>query len=221
MFFMPSYGRPNCFERLLAAPGGMPEMTVVVNADDPTREEYLKNSPWPVIFCPAGSRCVTAWNWVFSQYPDLDWYGMFSDDMVPETPGWWQRMIDAAGKRYLAFPNAREGTEFPLMRNTSVNGGDLTRVLGWLCAPIFSHNYADCLIDVLLTDTDLKKPLADVFVSHLHWKWAGVGQDRTYARNQEQHDRDAAIYYGWLGSQDRIDVTNKLRAWKASWEPSG
>ncbi len=198
------------------APGGMPDLTLLVNEDDPTRAEYEKNSPWSIDFIPAGSRCVDAWKYAFNTYPDLYWYGLLADDHIPETPGWHNRLVEEAGTRYLAFPNGQQ--EFPLMRNVSVLGGDFARAMGHLLPTRYVHNYADCEMCLIASDNGLSRPISDVFVSHHHWKFVpGLGQDRTAVRTMEHHDHDASLFYSWLGSQERRDMNARIQAWKATW----
>lgn len=217
MYFMPSYGRPNCFERLINSPGGMPDVVLIVNEDDPTRAQYEINSPWPIEYIPAGSRCVDAWNYVYKNYHFLPWFGLLADDHVPQTRGWHDRLVEEAGTRYLAFPNGQK--EFPLMRNVSVLGGDFARAMNHLLPTKYLHNYADCEMCLIASDNGLSRPISDVFVTHEHWKFVpGLGQDATARRTMEYHDEDARRFYSWLGSQERQDMNARIRAWKETWK---
>lgn len=218
MWILPSYNRPWALRRLLEAPGGMPEMLVIVNEDDPSRAEYEATSPWPIEFCPAGSRLGGAYRFAYERHCDEPWYGMFGDDHIAQTPGWSDVLVQKAGSRFLAYPNG-EHTEFPLMRGTCVVGGELAKQLGWIFAPGLIHNYCDCFLDTICRDAGLLKACPEVFVNHLHWKFCvGVAQDATYVRGSSDQGQDAGRYHSWMGSQERVELRNKLLGWKTTWD---
>ena len=186
-------------------------VSLILNEDDPRKQDY--NSPWPVVIVPAGWRVADIWRMILPRWPDLPWYGLMADDCWPITPGWSARLIEAAGMRFVAYPNGTN-TEFPLMRNVSVTGGDLVRAMGGVfpCADGYKHNYLDCVLDTVARDLGLLRPLEDVIVDHLHWKLApGIRHDATYARGSADQHEDAARYHQWLGSAARREETERIR----------
>lgn len=216
MWYLPSYGRPEALKRFASAPGGMPpNIIVIVNEDDPKREEYLRISPWPIEFIPAGSRFCDAWRWIEANQQDYAWYGMLADDMWPRTPYWYTLLPEAAEDRYIAYPNGND-VEFPLLRACCVLGGGIFRAIGQMAPPEFKHNYIDVMIDTLGRDAGILRALPDVWVDHHHWKFvSGVVRDATYIRGSADQDLDAHHYWQWMGGQDRRDKNERIRKFLA------
>lgn len=184
---------------------------MILNEDDPRRQDY--NIPWPVEIVPAGWRVADIWRMILPRWPDLPWYGLAADDCWPVTPGWEATLVEAAARRYVAYPNGTN-TEFPLMRNVCVVGGDLARAMGGVfpCAEGYRHNYLDCVLDTMARDLGLLRPLAGVIVDHRHWKlMPGIEHDSTYQRGSADQGDDAARYARWLGSAERRDETERIR----------
>lgn len=215
MYFLPSYGRPQAMQILRDAPGGMPDnLIVVLNEDDPRRAEYEKTCPWPIEFCPAGSRFADAWAYILRVHPDLPWYGMLGDDHIAQTPGWNVELVNAASTDYLAYPNG-EHTEFPLMRGVCVIGGELVRQMGFIVFPALKHNYCDVILDLIARDIGHLRPLEHLRVDHCHWKFVnGVIRDETYVRGSVDQSEDAQRYHVWLGSLERNELHKKLVRWR-------
>lgn len=217
MYFLPSYGRPHAIQELLNAPGKMPvNVTVIVNEDDPLLTAYrmvLAAIPyWTLELCPAGSRFVDAWSYVFKQHPNLPWYGMLGDDHIAQTEGWHETLVKEAGTEFLAYPNGAH-TEFPLMRGVCVIGGDLVRAMGFICAPFLRHNYVDVVLDHIARDAGLLKPCGSERVDHQHWKFTPKPIDETYLRGSHDQGEDAQRYHTWLSSQDRAILYNNIAQW--------
>ena len=148
-WFLPSYGRPEKLLALRDAPGGMPDdVIVLVNEDDPRRADYEAMSAWMVHFIPAGSRVCDAWREVFRMFPHEPYYGVLSDDCIAVTPGWHEKMVEAAGS--LRFANPRGGHSWPQKLRTAVCiGGDLVRAMGCLAPDGFRHNFVDDVWDLV------------------------------------------------------------------------
>src|SRR5271156_4092770 len=116
MWLMPSYGRPDAPAKMRAAPGGMPpDVCVLVNEDDPSLEQYVErklNGDWPstwrLMTVPAGSRFASAVRYAFETLDPCAFYGIIDDDYHPVTPGWWEKMIDAAGPNGIAIANNKQ-----------------------------------------------------------------------------------------------------------------
>lgn len=216
MWFLPSYNRPHALKTLQEAPGGMPtkDLVVILNADDPQRVQYEALSPWPIEYCPAGSRLSDAWHYIEKQYSHLPWIGMLGDDHIAQTPGWHERLVEAAADRYLSYPNG-EHTEFPLMRGVCVLGGELVRAIGWIYYPPLKHNYVDVVLDTIARDIGHLRPLEDVRVDHRHWKFCpDVVKDATYERGSTDQTQDMIKYHEWLGSYERAAMHQRLCAWR-------
>lgn len=200
-WYLPSYGRPDKLRALLTAPGGMPEdLFVLVNEDDPRRVEYEQTSPWPVHVVAAGSRLCDVWREVYRLWPDEACYGLTSDDCIPVTPGWHEKMSAAAGAHH--FANPKGGPLWPQkMRSAICIGGDLVRAMGGLVPEGFRHNYADDVWDLVGSTFRLIVPLPDVVVEHRHPIYGTAESDATYARGSSDIDQDRDRFHAWRANE--------------------
>jgi hypothetical protein len=190
----------------------MPEnVLVLVNADDPRRADYERLSPWPIHFAAAGSRVCDVWREVFRLFPDEPYYGLLADDLIPITPGWHERMVEAAGRHH--FANPRGGPHWPQKMRTAVCiGGDLVRTMGFLVPEGFKHNFADDVWDLVGATFRLVVPLPDVTVEHRHPLYGTAKNDETYARGSADFDRDGERFRQWRNSGEWVDVARRVSA---------
>lgn len=200
-WFLPSYGRPEALRALRDAPGGMPDdVIVLVNEDDPRRADYAAMSRWPVRYIPAGSRVCDAWRYVWREYPDEAFYGVLSDDLIPQTPGWDDKMVAAAGSG--SFANPRGGFGWPgKMRSAVCIGGDLVRAMGGIAPDGFNHNFVDDVWDLVGATFRLIVPVADVTIEHRHPIYGGVERDATYVRGSSDFEQDRVRFHEWRANE--------------------
>lgn len=215
MWFMPSYGRPEALARMEQAPGGLPhKVYVLVNDDDPKFAEYRdyilssRGCPWVLWRIPAGSRCSDAHRYITTKWADAGFYGLLCDDHWPVTPGWDKALFEAAGSKFISTPAGEPN--FPLLRNVLVLGGDLVRAMGTLVPAPVRHNYEDNIWDTIAADFNILCPLPDVIVEHRHWIRGDAAKDATYERGSADMADDRDIFEGWLKSQDRIDLCDRV-----------
>jgi hypothetical protein len=211
-WFLPSYGRPEKLLALRDAPGGMPEdLVVLVNEDDPRRADYEATSAWPIHFVPAGSRVCDVWREVYRLFPNESCYGVLSDDLIPMTPGWHEKMAEAAGKHH--FANPRGGPMWPQkLRSAVCIGGDLVRAMGYLAPPGFNHNFVDDVWDLIGKTFRLIKPLADVTVEHRHPLFGTAEADATHTRGSADFEQDRARFEQWRTGGEWVDVAQRVAA---------
>lgn len=203
MWLMPSYGRPHAPAKMLSAPGGMPgDVVVLVNMDDPARNDYQLFSPFPVLMVPPGSRFADACRFAFDRLPQSKFYGIIDDDYWPVTPGWNDRMVEAAGDRFIAIANNK--VNFPSLYTCRVMGGELARAIGTIAPGTMCHNYSDDAWARFAEDFGLLRPLDDVVVEHHHHLFrSDVEKDATYERGSGDITEDQARYAVWLNSDER------------------
>jgi len=211
-WFLPSYGRPEALRALLDAPGGMPaNVVVLVNEDDPHRDDYARLSPWPVRFIPAGSRAADAHRFVYENYTNEAWYGILSDDLVPITPGWPAKMIEAAGSHHIANP--RGGPGWPQkIRSAVCFGGDLVREMGGLVPPGFNHNFVDDVWDLVGSTFRLIVPVHDVTIEHKHPIYGTAKNDATYARGSADFEADRLRFHSWKTGGEWAEMAKRVAA---------
>lgn len=188
MWIVPSRGRPHNCRRLFAAEWNAPVL-IIADFDDPMVGAY---SALDHVVFQTRAPLSEAYNRVFQQSPDLPWYGIGADDMLPETPGWDLALIEAAGSDGLAFGDdgingGRHATHFVL-------GGDLVREIGWLALPGLSRIFIDTVWNEIAEARGVRRYLPDVKLTHLHFS-TGAPRDETYRKPDKQSDR--AIYEQW------------------------
>jgi hypothetical protein len=211
-WFLPSYGRPEKLLALRDAPGGMPEdVVVLVNEDDPRRADYEATSPWMIHLIPAGSRVCDAWREVYRMFPHEAYYGVTSDDCIPMTPGWHDKMVEAAGKHH--FANPRGGFGWPKKMRTSLCiGGDLVRAMGCLAPDGFNHNFVDDVWDLVGSTFRLIVALPDVTIEHQHPIYGTAERDETYARGSADFEKDRARFEEWKRGSEWVEMANRVAA---------
>lgn len=117
----------------------------------------------------------------------LDWYGIFADDVVPETFGWDRLLIEAAGSDGVAY-----GTDDPAH---FVIGGELAKSVGWLGLKGLQRSYIDTVWSDIATKRGVLRSLPDVRVPHYHFSNRGALMDQTYKKPAK--DTDKALYQAW------------------------
>lgn len=175
-------------------------LIVLVNEDDPRRDDYLRLSPWPVRLIPAGSRACDAHRFAFREYPDEPFYGIISDDFVPQTPAWHEKMAEAAGSGHIANPKGGPGWPRK-MRTALCIGGDLVRAMGFIVPDHINHNFADDVWDLVGNTFRLIVPLPDVLIEHRHPLYGTAKADATYARGSADFDQDRVRFSQWQANE--------------------
>lgn len=197
-WFIPSRARPHNLARLIAAcrATGMTTPVVVrIDGDEHLRGVYAdlcRDAGWELEVGPR-ERLSVLYNEFFGMRPDLRWYGFLSDDVVPETPAWDRRLIDAAGADGLAFGD--DGINGALHAAHFVLGGDLVREIGWLSLPGLDRIYIDTCWNDIARDRGAFRYLPDVKLYHRHFSNHQALFDATYKKQNKAADR--ALYEAW------------------------
>ena len=126
--------------------------------------------------------------------PDLPWYGVLGDDVVPETQGWDRKLIEAAGRDGLAFGD--DGINGDRHATHFVVGGDLARKLGWLALPGLERLYIDSAWNEVTKGLGVRRFVAGVTLRHYHFSNNLAMYDKTYQK--PGRERDKARYETWL-----------------------
>lgn len=206
MWFMPTHQK---FERCqatldaIAACGTVTRGLVLVNGgDQPTRYNDIKlPQGWEVKYFNEDVPVCDMYRWFFRHYPDLNWFGVIPDDVVPEKGGWDVELITTASDRWIAsgnddWQNGQNGR--PLrMHGATVYGGELIRAAGFLCIDDINHNYFDDTWETVGRELGIWRIRMDVMTRHDHpWK----SGDRTkpgYERTLKWLDDDRKAFNRW------------------------
>jgi len=186
MFIVPSRSRPHNVHRL-ARSTGTPPFLLMLDYNDPLLDGYFplpRNWQYRI---NARKSLSEIYNAAFQEFPDLDWYGIFADDVTPETEGWATALITAAGSDGLAYGDDGIG-----MPTHFVLGGDLVRETGWLALPGLQRLYIDTVWADITKAKGVFRYLPDVKVTHRHPSVGKSLMDKTYRKQGKLED--AALY---------------------------
>lgn len=197
MFICPSRGRPSGLSRLasLAATGF--RWIVRLDDDDPALPEYLSlklPASWSIMVAPrcSGSKMH---NDIFAEHPNEPWYGLMSDDVVPNAPGWESALIAAAGSDCLAYGD--DGINGEKMPTHFVLGGGLARKMGWLIHPRIDRLYGDAIWNYYGRRGEFLRYCPKIELTHYHFSNDLAPMDSTYAKLSAMADK--AVFLGICG----------------------
>jgi len=156
----------------------------------------------------------------FANLPTLPWYGWMADDCPPCSAGWDTRLIAAAGRWGLAYPDdqwqrgvkERDGT--PHVTSICCFGGELLRTMGFWALPEQIQMYLDDVWESVAVPLGLMRYCPEVVSEHRHFANGKRPPDSTDTREFKgvsfpQHDRDR--YEAWLMSQDYTETLVRVR----------
>lgn len=203
---------PRFFAAAKATGMSTPGAVVVDEAD------YAKNNEaydalelpdnWTVHVVPGGC-CGTATEQALHDLcDDLDYVGWLADDLIPETPGWDVKCIEALTGWNVVSTN--DGKWAPNKLNgATVWSGDLVRAAGYLYAPGLRHFYIDTLWEELGKLMNCWTVLMDVMVRHAHVSYGDDTPDKTTERTHTAWATDEEAFLNWKNN-GRLDAANRI-----------
>lgn len=199
MWLLPSRGRPHLIGRVFSVVPPHPETVGMLVLDDDDAASYadvVLPHNWTRHIGPAGGGIGAIVNRVFAAFPNEDFYGVLSDDMVPLTPGWDVEMARAATPFDLIGAHQVHGNRIGAI----AMGGDLARCLGWLLCPAVRHFYGDDVMELMIAECGFTGMRADIQIEHLHFSSGRAPYDATYQGRGSSHaDREA--FEAWKETQ--------------------
>lgn len=198
MWVLPSRGRPHNLARFAQAyyrTGASTPVWLRLDSDDPAHPE----GPWTVHIGPRVP-LSQVYAEAFERFPDAPWYGFIADDVVPETPFWDVKLIEAAGTDGMAVPS---GGHDPGGSPHFVLGGDLVREVGWLALPGLDRLYIDTVWADINRARSTLRMVPEVVLRHYHFSNSLALMDVTYRKSPESKKRDRSIYERWLGGAQK------------------
>lgn len=209
---VPSRGRPENLKRLVealrdTAPGI--SVTARVDLDDPRLPDYVRDymkterQPLRTFQLSVGRRSgyAAAMNEMAAQSrADKSYLALLADDVLPETQGWAEAMIESLGDRLgVAYGDdglrEKHGPDLP---THVMIPRELGERLGWVVLPMLRHLFADNVWRELGNGLG-NFQYVDVKLTHLH-PWAGRAErDETYAEANEpvHRDLDRQAFEAW------------------------
>ena len=140
------------------------------------------------------------------------------DDMVPRTPGWDVKLMDAIEEDFggtgIAYPYDAIRDDIP---EAYLLSADIPAALGWVMQPSLNHWYNDNVIADLGHGAGCIRQLRGVIVDHLN---VGTGKalvDQTAIDQGSKIAADEAAYKAWFrsGRARDVDTVRGLRARQA------
>jgi hypothetical protein len=205
MWLFASRGRPQSYQRFIDAwvkTKGSTSVYVRLDECDPTIEEYKKIQPPKEFHIVIGKRARlgAAMTELYKTHPDLQFYGLLADDLIPRTLYWDTLMIEAAGSKY--FSQANDLTEKPKNCCHPCIGGDLVRAAGFFGFPYATHYYLEVVWkDLKKKDGRFLKYLPEVIVENAHYKFDKSKFDKTYEEAEAVKDADKQIWKEWRNTE--------------------
>jgi hypothetical protein len=183
------------------ATGATTPVYVRLDECDPALDR-MRSLPWPAgfqIVVGPRSRIGPSLQEAFHRYPDLAWYGYLADDVIPRTPQWDQRLIDAAVPNRISYAN--DVWEKKMRICHPCIGGDLVRFVGFLSLPLLQHWGTDTVWERLHHDFGMNNKQSDVIVEHAHFKFDQAELDQTYMDSQALKREDKAVFRSWMETE--------------------
>lgn len=203
MFVVPSRSRPHNIARLIAAwraTAAASPALVCVDADDPMLAAYRAlhlPEDW-TLRVGAREGLSALYNAALAARPGCAWYGVFADDVVPETELWDRVLIGAAGAHGLAWGD--DGINGRAHATHFVVGGDLVRALGFLALPGLERLYIDTAWHEIARRRGITCYRPDVIVRHHHFSNGLAPFDATYRKCAK--DADRRVFQAWRAQLD-------------------
>jgi hypothetical protein len=212
MWCLPTYGRPQLFDKIFDAPGGMPppsDLVVYLTEGDASLSENIHicvRRGLSYVEMPPETRLGDILRDLPLTCASVS-YGLVTDDHWPITPRWWEALEAEAGDRFIAHSVDPKDTS-PLP-GAPCFGGDLVRAMGTLAPGGMLHNYIDNTWKVIGEHFGLIRPLPEVVVEHSHWIRDGK-KDATYERGSHDFEVDGARFQAWLISEEREAMYERI-----------
>lgn len=210
---LPSRGRPHRIPEVYksfieTATLKSTKLTILLNQDDPTIDDYLKNMP--VFSRTMDARFDTLTKKLnegaFWYYFRSEILGFVADDNIFRTKGWDEKITEALSRPGIAYGNdLYQGEGLPTSVFIST---EIVRALGWFALPACDHMYLDNAWKILGERLGRLVYLPDVVIEHMHPVVGKGGWDETYSlsNTSERLSKDREAFENWLAHGVNIDV---------------
>ncbi len=184
MWVVPSRSRPHNIQRLAKCEAST-SFLLMLDDNDPMLGGYAPLPDNWHVRVNERMPLSAIYNAAFHEFSDLDWLGIFADDVTPETPGWDTKLIEMAGSDGMAYGDDGIGapTHFCL-------GGDLVREMGWLAYPGLNRLYIDTIWRDIAESRGVLRYLPDVKVTHMHPSVGRAPMDAIYRKQGKAEDKE-------------------------------
>lgn len=218
ILLVPSRGRPDraalMADSALRTASGDVQVVLIVDDDDPQRDEYLAlGADGPtVMVMPERIGYTASLNAVARDLWDVDTIlGAFGDDVLFRTIGWDDHVRLALSTPGIAFgDDLIHGRNHP---SAVWMSSEIARALGWLALPATSHQWADDGWKRLGNELGLLRFVPEVIVEHMHPAVDKAAWDDTYRAvfDDARAASDFEGYSEWIDSGGMAADAAKVR----------
>jgi hypothetical protein len=209
MIILPTRGRPESIKRFMEAyvkTEATAQVLLVTDHDDNSYDALELHANFKRKIMPEHNGIGDCFNAVFAEYPDLEYYGVMADDVVPSSPKWDQKLKEACLPFNISWGNdGLQGANLPTHPHIA---GDVVRSLGWIACPGVMHWFVDNMWKDIAGVLG-GKYLPDVLTPHYHVLSGQAELDDTYM-NQPSREKDM-IYYMRYKNSVWPDISEKLK----------
>lgn len=214
MWLLPTRGRPDACEKLIAAMravGDCPVVAVMID-DDPARYRHVAwPRHWKIHVAPDHLEMSAALNALLKLYPGQSSYGFFGDHFRPQS-AWSAALEQAASDWLIAWPNDKWISDRQVSAAPCF-GGKLIAELGWICLPTLTHLCTDNVWKFLCQSLGIGRLCADVIVAHDRPETSGRARDDNHKRIFQGRNYTVEEYPAWLRWREHVAdrVVGRLR----------
>lgn len=224
VWLLPSWKRPHKIEEFIrqAAIAGMSTPCVVLlDDDDPSKDEYLKIKlphDWQFFMSKVTNedrvncigRKIRDWT---RQRPEFfknaEWIGFLTDNYFPVTLRWDMKLIDQLNG--MNFISSNDRWMAPMrVTGATVFSGDFLRAIGYIYPPKLNHNYIDNIWETLGKRTGLWECDMSTIVLHKHWLQNTAQKDEAAINSWAFMKEDLNIFLEWHSKEFPL-ATQRLK----------
>lgn len=208
IWLLPSRGRPHALATFFeaAVKTGISTGGVILVHEEDWVENHDKyealNLPTGWGFCTGHANGLAATlqeAWETGDLAEMDWVGILSDDMTPETPEWDIKLISRiSGYNIVA---ANDGWQAPKRLAACVYSREILSAVGYFAPPGMKHLFFDDVWEKIGADTGCILYAGDVMLRHNHQVF---GKDATSARIASFWDSDEQVFREWRRTSSHL-----------------
>lgn len=218
MWCLPTHKRPEKLRRFVASMADddrLEHVLLMVWRHDPRLRDYagvFMDMPktWDV-WLTEERLCGEKLNLAFDRFPDEEFYGLLTDDIMLRTPGMLGELKMEAKLGRFAWPN--DGIHGPRLATHPCAPGKMLKALGFWAHPLFPHNGLDTVLYRVSEAMGLSKYRADLHIETPHPN--GVQHnpewDETYAEAAELNAKAVDTMYAFQ-QRGLPELINQVRS---------
>jgi hypothetical protein len=197
-------------DQIRATATGYTWPVLVVDEDDPKRDEYMTTETTVQVVPPGSEGMVGALNRAVAEYAlgDGTAVAFMGDDHRPRTPGWDTAYLDALNQFGTGLVYGNDLIHGAALPTQVAMTADIPRALGFMAPPALGHLYVDNFWHELGSTLDRMRYLPGVIVEHMHPLVGKAPDDDGYRRVNapERVEADRLAFERYMHGQFTEDV---------------